>query len=543
MDSWTISVVAVRINIGFLVFLTLIWLYHRINSSVAEIRRAKNFTQLIPWILFALIICFGSVLRLFIAESNILDIGGISYSRLLEGYPGHFGVPELYSPVYYFSGRTIENGIILNRLAGCITIWAAGHVLFRITGSPAGAVFGSLAAAVFPLHILLSAGTLCTVAFILFSVLLIGCLVHLVRKPDLLSFFLSFQILVFMTEIRGEALFFLVFSIPLLIYTWLRFRKDRWYHAAGIISLSMLAIYISCSSASDRSHVEVIMNSFEILDKIILRFIRINITNDAVMPPIYPLAFLLSLFFIRLRYSLPIITFSIFVLLAQLKISDTPGSDLNNSGVLLYFSSFYFLLWFGAAWMLYMLYRQKSTIIKVCNGVMIFLFVSLPFIYYPLFNLQFANIEEHRFIKNFIGSQPDSCNYVYADHKHLTPGSEHTYEQGKQFTEVLKGIDPEGFFKRMVSTSDLLEEKPESLEMLDRWLSEKSCVFFYHGSICTVFDLYTYADCYEIWKRYMLKPASVTRIKKSLHSGLVNASDLSPEKQNPMIGFFEITKK
>lgn len=94
----------------------------------------------------------------FLAAGNLLDQGGISYSRMLLGYKGYFATAQVYSLVYTITSRSIEQAILLNRIAGTLTVPML-YLLCRglLPSSRALAVLSALTLAVSPLHILLSA--------------------------------------------------------------------------------------------------------------------------------------------------------------------------------------------------------------------------------------------------------------------------------------------------------------------------------------------------------------------------------------------------
>lgn len=100
----------------------------------------------------------AALLRFAVASANLMDFGGVAYSRLLWGYKGHFAAAQFYSPFYELTARDIEHAILFDRIAATLTIPLV-YLLCRLLRPQAGLFVASSAFlfAVYPLHVLFSA--------------------------------------------------------------------------------------------------------------------------------------------------------------------------------------------------------------------------------------------------------------------------------------------------------------------------------------------------------------------------------------------------
>jgi hypothetical protein len=134
------------------------------SPSIPRWKRGKSDVS----IALALTI-LAAVLRFAVASPNLMDFGGIPYSRLLFGYKGYFATAQFFSLFYELTARDIEHAILFHRIAGTLTIPLV-YVLCRHL-QPGAKLFPAIAAflfAVYPLHIAFSASD----ALAIFSVFL-----------------------------------------------------------------------------------------------------------------------------------------------------------------------------------------------------------------------------------------------------------------------------------------------------------------------------------------------------------------------------------
>ena len=121
-------------------------LARRIRASRAGAAQVASLTAL------------GVALRFAVVPSNLMDFGGIPYSRLLVGYRGFFATAQAYSLVYRWTARDLEHGILAQPRRGHAdraAVYALCRLLTPADRLPAVIAAGFLA--IYPLHALLSA--------------------------------------------------------------------------------------------------------------------------------------------------------------------------------------------------------------------------------------------------------------------------------------------------------------------------------------------------------------------------------------------------
>jgi hypothetical protein len=153
-DDFPFWLMTVRFNI--LLFLVCAAIVLGWNLTGARLRRAAAARTEIAVVL--MLTALAAALRFLVASTNLMDYGGIPYSRLLLGYKGHFATAQLYSLFYRLTSRDIEHAIFLDQIAGTLTIPLV-FVLCRQL-QPANRLFPAIAALLFavsPLHVLFSA--------------------------------------------------------------------------------------------------------------------------------------------------------------------------------------------------------------------------------------------------------------------------------------------------------------------------------------------------------------------------------------------------
>lgn len=170
----------------------------------------------------------------FLAAGNLLDQGGISYSRMLLGYKGYFATAQVYSLIYTITSRSIEQAILLNRIAGTLTVPALYFLCRRLLPSSRTlAVLSALVLAVSPLHILLSASADLTPFSGLLAVVSWAVVVHAVRLPTGARLSKHLYLLVgalglaLLTQTRMENVLFL--APPTLFVFWQGRRRPDLY--------------------------------------------------------------------------------------------------------------------------------------------------------------------------------------------------------------------------------------------------------------------------------------------------------------------------
>src|SRR5439155_10047461 len=176
----------------------------RMRDARAEIGTVLGLTAL------------AAVLRFIVARANLMDFGGIAYSRLLLGYKGYFATAQVYSLFYQLTARDIEHAILFDRIAGTVTIPLVYLLCRRLR--PRNRLLAGAAAflfAVYPLHILFSASDALSV-FSLFlaagSYAMLAGAQTLEARPaiDWLCYLAGFTGLALITQVRYENVLLLI---------------------------------------------------------------------------------------------------------------------------------------------------------------------------------------------------------------------------------------------------------------------------------------------------------------------------------------------
>lgn len=159
-DNYPFWLLTVRLNV--LLFFLCSALVIAWNVSPARMRKlpAKRAELYIVLGLTGL----AAGLRFGVASANLMDFGGIAYSRMLLGYKGYFATAQFFSPMYMLTARDIEHAILFNRLAGTLTIPLVYVICRRLhAGAKLFPVTAAFLFAVYPLHILFSASDMLAV--------------------------------------------------------------------------------------------------------------------------------------------------------------------------------------------------------------------------------------------------------------------------------------------------------------------------------------------------------------------------------------------
>jgi hypothetical protein len=220
-DDHPFWLLTVRINI--LVFLICAALVLRRRLSRHQVARMSSA----EWRTLAIVTLLAAALRLLVVPSNLVDFGGIPYSRLLYGYKGYFATAQFFSPVYQLTTRSIEHGIFLQRLAATLTIPLV-YRLCRCFGAKRFAAIAAFLFAVYPLHILFSASDALAVFTTFLAaaayLLIAGAVTSADRSAARLLYLGGFAGLALLTQVRPENVLLL---IPVALYLFIRRRALR----------------------------------------------------------------------------------------------------------------------------------------------------------------------------------------------------------------------------------------------------------------------------------------------------------------------------
>jgi hypothetical protein len=153
-DTYPFWLLTVRLNILLFVLCTALVIAW--NLSPVRLRRLRGVRMELCLVVGLTAVAAG--LRFVVAGANLMDYGGIAYSRMLRGYKGYFATAQFFSLFYELTARDLEHAVLLDRIAGTLTIPLV-YVLCRRL-QPNAKLWPPIAAflfAVYPLHILFSA--------------------------------------------------------------------------------------------------------------------------------------------------------------------------------------------------------------------------------------------------------------------------------------------------------------------------------------------------------------------------------------------------
>jgi hypothetical protein len=224
-DDHPLWLLAVRINV-------LAWAG---TLAVVGARRVLGARRSLPRIgrapVLACAACTLAALVLrFWATANLLDHGGIPYTRLLTGYRGYFGTAQAYSLFYALTRRDLDHGIWLDRIVGAATVPVVFLLCRRLR--PRSLLFPVIAAGLLafcPVHILFSASDSVTIfsggLFVLSTLLVLAA-----GKDAFLAGALGLALL---TQVRYEDVLLALPAIVLLGWT------RRWWRAAACAAAAL----------------------------------------------------------------------------------------------------------------------------------------------------------------------------------------------------------------------------------------------------------------------------------------------------------------
>ena len=249
-DDYPFWLLAVRANI--LLFLACVALVLVWNASPARRRQLLRAPGAIAIGLG--LTALAAALRFAVASANLMDHGGIAYSRLLLGYKGYFATAQFFSLGYQLTARDLEHAILFNRLAGTLTIPLV-YVLCRtlLPGLPLVGTVAAFLVAVSPLHILFSAsdalaifsGFLCLASY----ALLAGAM-RLGLRPRLaaIHYLGGFAGLTLLTQVRYENALLL---LPPALVLWTRRRAlPGWPLRWPLLATAGLGLFYAHAAAT-----------------------------------------------------------------------------------------------------------------------------------------------------------------------------------------------------------------------------------------------------------------------------------------------------
>lgn len=254
-DSHPYWLMAVRVTI--LLFVTSAALVAAHDGARRRSQPRPGAAASAAWLLG--LTALAAAFRFLVASPNLLDFGGIPYSRLLLGYKGHFAAAQFYSLFYNLAGRDIEHAILCNRIAGTLTIPLVYVLCRQLWSDRRVALLAALLFAVSPVHILFSASDalsiftifLCAWSYVLIAGAVRGGPTDAVATARWLGGLLG---LVLLTQVRYENA---LFALPPAVFVWWHRARiaSRSIALPAVIAAASLMFCLGAAAAAGLSYV------------------------------------------------------------------------------------------------------------------------------------------------------------------------------------------------------------------------------------------------------------------------------------------------
>jgi len=190
------------------------------------------------------------------ASLNLLDHGGIPYTRLLRGADGYWGTAQLFAPFFQLMARDIEHALALNRLVGVVTVpLVYGMCRCLLPDSRTLPLIAAGLFALHPLHILFSASDALAVPAIFLAAsayLSLAAAVDSPAQPDGVAMGLcvfAASALMLLTQVRQEHILFLAPAILVVIAHRRRWRA-RVAAPALLVIVGFLPLYLYAAASA-----------------------------------------------------------------------------------------------------------------------------------------------------------------------------------------------------------------------------------------------------------------------------------------------------
>jgi hypothetical protein len=413
----------------------------------------------------------------FAAASNLLDQGGIPYSRLLVGYRGYFATAQAYALFYLLGRRDLEHAILLNRLVGAATI-PLTFALCR-TLRPRSMAFPIMAAgllALSPLHILLSAsdalsvfsGFLCALSYLLVATEGAACL---------LAGALGLALL---TQVRYENALLVVPPVLLLVM------RRRGIDAAVCVVAGLAYAWPSLAAGlSFQEHVRLADGW------------RLVTSNEVLFNPFLAVPFLFGgtlLVALARRPLLLLFALAPWTVAAALTIATAESAHHAARG----FSNWLLLLVVPAGYG-FSLLAERGRYGRVAAGVLLAYFAAKPIRYAGTLRTQYLEVAEHEAFRTMLAAQPpDTVAIVVPDDDLLRRRSGATIETMNKYLSIRAALPRPG--APLVGTTELLAGQADEC-------TGGHCLFF-AGLPCLVESINTPAptQCAKLASEHDLVP-------------------------------------
>ncbi len=482
-DDFPYWLMAVRSNI--LLFLicaiaVLVWRARQARSGSPSARRELYLVLVLTTI--------AGGLR-FWAEANLLDFGGIPYSRLLVGYKGHFAAAQFYSLIYELTSRDIEHAIVLDRIAGTLTI----PLVYATCRHLERGLFPAVAAflfAVYPLHIMFSASDVLAVFSLFLAAssftLIAGAEEHAASEAiSRLRYLGGFAGLALLTQVRYENVLFAVAAIVLLVVRRERVRV-RVLLPAVVMSLGLVLVYAYCAGTAGLSFQNPV--DFSAGAAMVIEHVLLNpfIGTPALLGATAIGAWYGGRWFVLAA----LVSWGIALAL--------PIASESGHGASRVFASWLILLIPLAAYGPARWIGSPRGPLRLGGGLVLLAFAALPVAGSDRLTARHLEIEEHEFFRQHLAAlPPEMTRVIVPDDELLLRRTRSTIELDNKYSFTLAGMEGARDRLKLVKLTRHLESA-ESGEC-----TGGRCVFFF-GLPCFEQRAYPYSreQCEELLAGY-----------------------------------------
>ena len=441
----------------------------------------------------------------YVAASNLLDFGGIPFSRLLLGYKGHFATAQVYSLVYELSNRDIENAIRLNRVVGTLTI----PLLFILCTHIQRGVFPAVSAmllATYPVHILFSASDVLTVFSLFlttgsFTLLLAADEEQIPLRQARYRYAGAFAAFSLLTQVRYENVLFLPIAALVLVARRHRVRMQALLPPAAIGTILILA-YTYWALTSELSF----QNPFHFPTARIMVEESVLYNSFLSVPLLLVASVASALSARRTRGS----WYGYLALAIWIPALGLPLLAESGHGAARVFASWLTLLLPLAGFSLTQMINGKPFLGRaIAFSILVYLLIQ-PLVTVDRLNAQHLEIRESDFFKTALTQLPPTIDKVIVPDDELLRRRTHsTMELRNKYSMTLVGMWMDGQFgdphlariPRLVGLTEFLE-KPQRQQC-----TGGTCAFFW-GLPCMDQDVYpfTRSQCEALRKRFATTP-------------------------------------
>jgi hypothetical protein len=460
-------------------------------------RRWNRDNRLAAACALALTVLAGG-LRFLVAGDNLLDFGGIPYSRLLLGYKGHFATAQFYSLLYGLVGRDIEHAILFNRIAGTLTIPLVYVSCRQLWRDPRVAALAGFLFAISPVHIIFSASD----ALSIFSIFLTASSYVLIagavrsRQPDAVAtvrWLGGLLGLVLLTQVRYENALFL---IPAVLYTY-RHRRHiapRPFVAPLVFASVLLVFFAYAALTAGLSY----QNPVRIWPGVEMVW-RHVLWNPITAAPVL----LLGCAAVPARAGWRCAVLAQLPWLAALGL---PVMAESGHGAVRVYCSWLILLLPAAAFGFAALLAVPRFAARATAAAALTYLTVLPLLALPAVTARHLEIREHDFFRAVVASlDPRTSVLVIPDDELLRRRFGSTIELFNKYSMTLAGLPDVGRRVRLVKLTEFLEG--------DRWpaCDRGECVFF-RGLPCLEQSVYPFSreQCESLARARRLVPVAET---------------------------------